>query len=156
MGAALFYHLTEQPLEATLPVLLAKALDAGWRVELRGPDAALLGRLDDVLWTRPEDGFLPHGRAGGPDDAHQPILICGPGEAARNDPDCLMAVGGAEVAPAEAAERERVWILFDGHDPAAVARARDQWRQLTSAGCAAQYWAQDGGRWVKKSESGAG
>ena len=31
MGAAYFYHLTRQPLEATLPMLLEKSLGAGWR-----------------------------------------------------------------------------------------------------------------------------
>ena len=36
MGAAYFYHLTERPLEATLPVLLGKALEAGWRVAQEG------------------------------------------------------------------------------------------------------------------------
>ena len=29
MGAAYFYHLTRQPLEATLPMLLEKSLGAG-------------------------------------------------------------------------------------------------------------------------------
>ena len=154
MGAALFYHLTEQPLEATLPTLLSKALEVGWRVELRGPGDGLLARLDEVLWTRPEESFLPHGLAGGEHDAAQPILLCPEGQAATNRPDCLMAVGGVEVDPAEPPTRERVWILFDGHDPAAVDRARDQWRSLSAAGCSAQYWTQDNGRWVKKSESG--
>ena len=155
MGAALFYHLTEQPLEVTLQSLLSKAFGQGWRVELRASDTGLLARLDDVLWTQTDDGFLPHGRAGGEHDADQPILLCGPGEAAANTPHCVMAVGGAEVDPGEPDQHERVWIMFDGHDPAAVERARSQWRTLTQAGCAAQYWAQDGGRWVKKSESGA-
>ena len=36
MGAAYFYHLTRRPLEATLPMLLGKAQQAGWRVAVRG------------------------------------------------------------------------------------------------------------------------
>ena len=32
MGAAYFYHLTRQPLESTLPILLGRALDQNWRV----------------------------------------------------------------------------------------------------------------------------
>ncbi|NCO21014.1 MAG: DNA polymerase III subunit chi, partial [Rhodobacterales bacterium] len=36
MGAAYFYHLTARPLEATLPMLLGKARQAGWRVCVRG------------------------------------------------------------------------------------------------------------------------
>ncbi|MDJ0639566.1 MAG: DNA polymerase III subunit chi [Paracoccaceae bacterium] len=150
MGAAFFYHLTERPLEATLPVLLGKALEAGWRVEVRGTDDAALDRLDRQLWLG--EGFLPHGRAGGPRDAEQPVLLTnGPGG---NDAACVMSVDGAEVAPKEVAGLERVCILFNGADAGAVEVARNQWRAMTEAGVSAQYWAEDGGRWVKKSESG--
>ena len=146
MGAVFFYHLTESPIEATLPVLLQKARGAGWRVVVRGTDTERLGWLDE--------GFLPHALAGGPRDARQPILLTdGPGRP--NEAACLMAIDGAEIAPGEVDELERVCILFDGHDPAAVARARDQWRSLTGAGKAAEYWAQEAGRWQKKASSGA-
>ena len=101
MGSAYFYHLTDQPLEATLPALVDRARQAGWTVEVRGPDPDLLARLDDALWTGPEDGFVPHGRAGGPHDARQPVLLCGPGEAAANSPACVMSVGGARIDAAE-------------------------------------------------------
>jgi len=154
MGAAYFYHLTEQPLEATLPVLIAKARAAGWAVEVRGTDARMMDRLDDQLWSGPDDMFVPHGRAGGPHDALQPVLLCTVDEAAANAPACIMAVGGAGITPAECAMLERACILFDGQDPEAVQQARDQWRDLTGAGVAAQYWAQEGGRWTKKAESG--
>ena len=153
MGAALFYHLTRRPLEATLPVLLGKALEAGWRVELRGTDAARLAHLDAALWATPEDGFLPHGLAGGDHDADQPILLTTGGGAA-NGANCVMAVDGAEVAPGELAALHRAWILFDGHDGAAVQAARGQWKTLTGAGCAAQYWSEESGRWEMKAESG--
>jgi len=152
MGAAYFYHLTESPLEAVLPGLIERARGAGWRVEVRGPED-VVARLDEVLWTRPPDGFLPHGRAGGPHDALQPVILCGPGQAAGNAASCVMAVGGAGVAAEEVAAADRVCVLFDGHDGAAVAAARVQWKALTGAGCAAQYWAQEGG-WKKKAEAG--
>lgn len=151
MGAAYFYHLTERPLEATLPVLLTKALEAGWRVEVRGRDAAMLDRLDRVLWQG--EGFLPHGLAGGMHDALQPVLLtAGQGG---NGASCVMAVDGAEVTAEETGALQRVCILFDGGDAAAVEGARGQWRRLTEAGVAAQYWAEEDGRWVKKAESGA-
>ena len=44
-------------------------------------------------------------------------------------------------------------VLFDGRDPMAVEHARGQWRSLTRAGCAAQYWSQESGAWEKKAES---
>ena len=59
MGAAYFYHLTERPLESTLPVLLTKSLAAGWRVAVRGQSREYLTELDRRLWLG--EGFLPHG-----------------------------------------------------------------------------------------------
>ena len=153
MGAVFFYHLTQKPLQATLPVLLEKARGAGWRIAVRGPDEGRLGWLDDVLWMGAEDSFLAHGLAGGPHDALQPVLLTT--GAAGNAPDCVMSVDGAEVTAEEVADLQRVCILFDGTDPEAVQRARGQWKKLTSAGCAAQYWSEETGRWEKKAESGA-
>lgn len=150
MGAAYFYHLTRRPLEATLPLLLDKARAAGWRIAVRGTDAGRLEWLDEKLWQGGDESFLPHGLAGGPHDADQPILLTT--GAAANDPACLMAVDGAGVAPEEVQGLQRVCILFDGHDPDALARARGQWKALTDAGCSAQYWSEESGRWEKKAE----
>lgn len=149
MGAVFFYHMTETPLEATLPVLLEKCADAGWRVAIRGRDVARLEWLDKALWKG--HGFAPHGISGGPHDARQPVLLTL--ERAANDPACWMSVDGAEIGAAEAEAAERVCILFDGLDDGAVETARSQWRSLTGAGLSAQYWAQDAGRWVKKAET---
>ena len=153
MGAVYFYHLTDSPLEATLPMLIGKARNAGWRVLVRGREPALLKRLDDVLWTMSDEGFLPHGMAGGPHDADQPVLL---GDVPVDGFGCVMSVGGADVNADEVSAVARTCILFDGHDGAALDHARGQWRTLTEAGCAAQYWAQDGGRWTKKAEKGEG
>lgn len=152
MGAAFFYHLTRRPLEATLPLLLEKSLAAGWRVAVRGVEEPRLDWLDEKLWLGPEEGFLPHGRAGGPNDRFQPVLLTS--GAAANDPQCLMSVDGAEVAAEEVQTMQRVCILFDGHDGQALNHARAQWKALTAAGCAAQYWSEESGRWEKKAESG--
>jgi DNA polymerase-3 subunit chi len=154
MGAAYFYHLTERPLEATLPQLIERALQQGWPVAVRGTDAMRLDWLDRKLWLGPEDQFLPHGLAGGPHDALQPVLLTTAAGVAPNGARCLMAIDGAEVATDEAAGLERVCILFDGADEAALERARAQWRRLTEAGVPAQYWAEEGGRWVRRAERG--
>lgn len=151
MGAAFFYHLTRRPLQETLPVLLEKARGAGWRIAVRGRDADRLAWLDERLWMGGEESFLPHGVAGGPHDALQPILLTAGSEAA-NNPACVMAVDGAEVTPDEVQALERVCILFDGTDPEAVQHARVQWKSLTDAGCSAQYWSEESGRWEKKAE----
>jgi DNA polymerase-3 subunit chi len=154
MGAVYFYHLTQRPLEHTLPVLLGKARQAGWAIAVRGVDQGRLQWLDEQLWQGPDDGFLPHGLAGGPHDALQPVLLTTQHEAA-NGARCVMAIDGADVTPEEVSALDRVCILFDGTDMQAVDHARGQWRALTGAGCAAQYWSEESGRWEKKADSGA-
>ncbi len=152
MGEAYFYHMTRSPVEETLPVLLGKALEAGWRVVVRGRDDARLDWLDQRLWLGPEEGFLPHGRAGGPHDADQPVLLTA-GVSAANGASCIVCVDGAEIDAAEVAAAERAMVLFDGNDPAALETARGQWRALTGAGAKAKYWSQASGRWEMKAES---
>ncbi|MEL6621134.1 MAG: DNA polymerase III subunit chi [Pseudomonadota bacterium] len=151
MGAAYFYHLTRNPLEHTLAMLLGKAQQAGWRVAVRGTDAARLAGLDEKLWLGPEEGFLPHGLAGGPHDADQPILLT-TGDAA-NGATCVMAVDGAPVTAEEVGALDRVCVLFDGNDPDALNVARVQWKTLKDAGASAQYWSEESGRWEKKAET---
>jgi DNA polymerase-3 subunit chi len=121
-------------------------------VAVRGTEKGRLDWLDDKLWL--DDGFLPHGRAGGEFDADQPILLTDSREMP-NGASCLMAIDGAEVSAEEVQALARTCILFDGNDGAAVEAARAQWRALTGAGCAAQYWSQETGSWEKKAESQA-
>ncbi len=154
MGEVYFYHLTRAPLEVTLLTLLGKSLQTGWQVAVRGRTDAMLDRLDEQLWLRPEDGFLPHGRSGGAHDSAQPVLLTK--DKAANDPTCLILVEGADATPEEVGQMERVMVLFDGHDPAAVQSAREQWKTLTGAGAAAKYWSEESGRWEMKAESGGG
>lgn len=152
MGAAYFYHLTRRPLEATLPVLVERALGQGWRVAIRGTDTKRMDWLDQKLWLNGDESFLPHGQSGGPHDSLQPVLLTTKPDVP-NDAKCLMSVDGADVAPEEAKAFERVCVLFDGGDTAAVEHARGQWRNLTQAGVSAQYWSEEGGRWEKKAEA---
>jgi DNA polymerase-3 subunit chi len=147
---ALFYHLNETPLERALPPVLTRCLAQGWRVEVRGTDPARMDWLDQALWLGPEEGFLPHGLAGGAHDALQPVLLTA--APAPGPFDCLIAVMGAGITPADALGVTRACLFFDGHDAQAVAAARDQWRSLTAAGLPAKYWAQEGGAWVMKQE----
>ena len=148
MGSALFYHLTRSGPERLLPMLIGKSLQAGWRIELRGRDRARQVALDEALWLG--EGFLPHGLAGGPHDARQPVLLTVEGQPAANAARCLIAVDGAQVSGAEVAALERACILFNGNDPEALERARAQWRALKAEGADAEYWSEAGGRWERK------
>ncbi len=150
MGEAYFYHLTRQPLEEALPRLLDLSLSRGWRVCVRALNDSYIDWLDTQLWSGDASGFLPHGVAGGDHDALQPVLLTTAAEVS-NDPAVVMAVQGASVTADEVRRLERVCVLFDGGDAAALANAREQWRNLTAAGCGAQYWSDEDGGWVKKS-----
>lgn len=148
----MFYHLTRRPMEETLIMLLGKARQAGWRVHVRGRSEDRMAWLDEKLWQGPEEGFLPHGLAGGPHDALQPVLLSTQADHA-NAATCLMSVDGADVSAAETDALERVCVLFDGNDAAALERARNQWRALKEAGALAEYWSEESGAWEKKAQT---
>ena len=151
MGAVYFYHLTRQPLEATLPLLLGKALGAGWRCLVVGSNTARLDALDASLWQGKNVDFLAHGLAGGEHDAAQPILLS-QSHSTKNNAACVMCIDGAEISADQVNSYERSCILFDGNDPQAVQNARVQWKTLTDAGCAAQYWSEESGNWQMKAK----
>lgn len=153
MADAFFYHLTRSTLDQTLPMLLGRALQAGWRVLVRGTDTDRIARLDARLWLGPEDGFLPHGIAGGPHDAEQPVLLTS-GTDPAEDRACLMAIDGAPLGIEDCADLARVCVIFDGGDDAVLARAREQWRALTGAGMVASYWSDETGGWQLKARQG--
>lgn len=151
MGAVYFYHLTRKPLEATLPLLLGKALGAGWRCLVVGRDTARLEALDVQLWRGKPSGFLAHGLVGGTQDAMQPILL-GQDHSNKNQAACAMCIDGADVSAEQVKTYERTCILFDGNDENALQTARMQWKMLTDAGCASQYWSEESGNWQMKAK----
>ena len=145
-----FYHLERSTLDQVLPGLLEKTLQRGWRALVRGAVAHRLDDIDEHLWTYRADSFLPHGLAGGPQDADQPCLLVwheGAASTLPNRPRCLIAVDGAAVGADEARGLERLCVVFDGTDEVALQRARSQWRDLTAAGVEAEYWSRESGRW---------
>lgn len=156
MGEIRFYHLTERPLEQVLPVMLSRCLERGWRVVVRGTDPDRIEALSARLWTHGDASFLPHGTATDGQAARQPVWMCCDTEVP-NNANTLFLIDNAESEAGELAAMEMVAVLFDGHDEAAVAHAREQWRRLSGAGAKAVYWAQDErGAWVKRHEAGAG
>lgn len=152
MGTVMFFHLMQSAPADTLAINAPRALGQGWRVLVRGTDPVGLEHLDAALWLKGgEESFLPHGIEGGPQDADQPVLL-GLGQPV-NGAKVLALVDGAEASDAEIAAMERVWVLFDGNDPARLQAARAQWKAITGAGHAAQYWSEESARWEKKAET---
>lgn len=142
-----FYHLEGQPAETVLPSLLEKTLARGWRavVETVSPERA--AELDAVLWSYDAGSFLPHGLASDPRPERQPIVIAA-GPEAPNGAAVRFLLDGAP--PGDLTGLTRVIVLFDGQSEAALALARDAWRQLKAAGHTLAYWQQGEAGWEKK------
>lgn len=148
MSEVWFYHLQGRPMEQTLPVLVERSRERGWRVMIRAGSAERLAALDDLLWTYDEASFLPHGLASDVNPETQPVLLT-TGEARANSADILFLVDNAAM-PADL-PYARVVMLFDGADEDALAAARTTWKQVKGEGHTVTYWQQDdAGRWQKK------
>ena len=149
MTEILFYHLQGQKLEGVLTPLLEKSLARGWKVIVQGASEERIEALDAHLWTYRDDGFLPHGTWREPEAAAQPVLLT-VNDGNPNGSSVRFLIDGAPV-PADAENYERIVLVFDGDDEAAVAAARGAWSEAKSKGLAATYWQPDGqGRWVKQ------
>jgi DNA polymerase III subunit chi len=142
-----FYHLTASSVLEAVPPLLEKSLGRGWHVEVISPKPERLAAFDAHLWSYRDDGWLPHGTHGAGKEQRQPILLSGEHSKA-NAPAALVLLDGAETS--DLTDIERVMVVFDGRDEAALTQARAQWRSLQAEGHLLSYWQQENGAWVKK------
>ncbi len=140
-----FYHLTRSTLAQSLPRLLARTLAVKQRAQVLGSSAAFLDSLSNALWADPE--WLPHGLAADGDADLQPIWLSTHPEPL-NGARYLFLVEGAETD--RLGDYDRVFDLFDGNDPDAVAAARLRWKAAKAAGHALAYWQQTETGWQKK------
>lgn len=140
-----FYHLTKLPLERALPQIAAKVIAAGGRLIIVAGEEGQRVRLDQLLWSYAPESFLPHGQAGGEDDARQPVLIVASPEAANGARNIALVDG---VWCEEALAFDRAFHFFDEER---IADARAAWRGLADRdGIDRNYWKQnEAGRWEK-------
>ncbi len=147
MAEVLFYHMTESKLEDTLPKLVEKSLERGFRVIIETSTEACRDALDALLWTWREDSFLPHACDTSELAASQPVLLT-TSTGNINNANIRFFVEGAEPLGIEA--YQRVVLLFDGFDAAQVQTARSHWKRLKAEGHTLSYWQQNqDGRWEK-------
>jgi DNA polymerase-3 subunit chi len=148
MSEIWFFHLERAGVETALCPLLEKCLHRGWRAIVRGTMPERLEVLDNALWTWREESFLPHGLAGRDAAARQPILLT----QAKDNPNgaaILFLIDGAALD--DLADYERVCVVFDGRDEAALAHARTQWKSAKDKGASLAYWKQAAsGQWEKQ------
>jgi len=141
-----FYQLGGSPLEQVTSTLAQRLLAEGSRLLVVADDEGLLARLDRMLWDQGPTSFLPHGLAGGTDDARQPILLSSQTDAPNLARNMLIADGQWRDA---ALNFDRAFYLFDGET---LEGARLAWKLLAGReGVERRYWAQEDGKWVRKS-----
>src|SRR5690348_3673988 len=142
-----FYHLLGTPLERALPKLLERALAAGYRIVVLAGSAERVAHLDALLWTYDDASFLPHGSRRDGQAERQPVWLT---EADENPNGADMLVLADGMSSGRLAEYRRCLDLFDGRDEAAVAAARERWRNAKSAGHEPTYWRETGSGWTKQ------
>ena len=137
-----FYQLAGQ----VIARIAERLLDQDGRLLIVASDEAFLARLDRLLWNQQPTSFLPHGLAGGADDARQPILLSTSPDAPNLARNMLIADGEWRDA---ALSYDRSFYLFDS---ATLEGARLAWKLLAGReGVERRYWAHEDGKWVQKS-----
>jgi DNA polymerase-3 subunit chi len=140
-----FYQLGDTPAEQVIASIAEKVLANDGRLLIVASDEAFLARLERMLWDQGATSFLPHGVAGGTDDARQPILLSTSPDAPNLARNMLIADGEWRDA---ALTYDRSFYLFDA---ATLDGARLAWKLLAGQdGVERRYWAQENGKWVNK------
>lgn len=140
-----FYQLGEAAADGVIATLAGRVLEGGGRLLIVAEDEGQLSRLDRLLWDQEGASFLPHGIAGGSDDARQPILLSTTPDAPNTARNLLIADGSWREA---ALSFERAFYLFD---EATLEGARLAWKLLSGReGVERHYWAREDGRWTMK------
>lgn len=140
-----FYQLGSTPAEQVIASIADKLLAQDSRLIVIAEDDGLLARLDRMLWDQGATSFLPHGVAGGPEDARQPILLTTSPDAPNLARNLLIADGQWREA---ALAYDRVFYLFDD---ATLEGARLAWKLLAGReGVERRYWAQLDGKWKQQ------
>jgi len=140
-----FYQLGGTAPEQVIANLAEKVVERDGRLLIVAEDEPFLARLDRMLWDQGAASFLPHGLAGGADDARQPILLSTSPDAPNLARNMLIADGVWRDA---ALSYDRSFYLFDGSN---LEGARLAWKLLAGReGVDRRYWAREDGKWVNK------
>ena len=140
-----FYQLAGSPPEQVIAGIAEKVLSADGRLIVIADDAAYLAKLDRMLWDQGPSSFLPHGLAGGADDASQPILLTTSPDAPNLARNALIADGVWRDA---VLSYDRSFFLFDD---STLEGARLAWKLLAGReGIERRYWAREEGKWIQK------
>jgi DNA polymerase-3 subunit chi len=140
-----FYQLGATAVEQVIASIAEKVLAGDGRLLIVAEDEPFLARLDRMLWDAGPTSFLPHGIAGGAEDARQPVLLSTSTDAPNQARNMLIADGQWRDS---ALTYDRSFFLFDA---ATLEGARLAWKLLSGReGVERHYWAQVDGRWKQQ------
>jgi DNA polymerase-3 subunit chi len=140
-----FWQLSRDPVERVVALIAERTRSAGEKLLVVSTDEAQRTAVSRALWEAKPEAFLANGEADSPHAERQPILL---------SPRCEAANGARYVVLADGVWRdegeafERAFLLFD---EAGTPAARGTWRQFDGReDVERSYYAQEGGKWVKK------
>lgn len=148
-----FYLANEATTPGQLDVFLAtflhKLYSMDKRVLVRCPDAERAGRVSNVLWRIPSEGFLPHSTVNEdlPTDIQPVYLTAEKGNP--NQADILMRLNGSS----DNTEGFNEIIEFFGGLESEKEAARKRWVLAKETNTPRRLFMQEQGRWVLKQES---
>ncbi len=134
-----FYHLLTTSLETALPKLMAKALDAEYRVLIKSENISQLQIIDEQLWSYDPASFLPHAiyeKSGY--NQQQPILLATEINN-YNGANLLLILDSTELNDSELCSFTRIIDIFNGNDSNATTLARKRWQSYKERNIALQY-----------------
>jgi DNA polymerase-3 subunit chi len=115
--------------------LVEKAWLKRHRVRVQFDPGGELEAFDQLLWTFSDRSFVPHRRAGAPDDASAPapppVVIADTADADAADGDVLVNLGAQ--APADVGRWGRIAEIIDA-DPGRRQRGRERFRTYRERG----------------------
>ena len=143
-----FYELISTSLEKTLPKILEKVYEGGFKAVVRVESAERLKSIDSAMWTYTTMGFLPHGSNtdAAQFHSHQPIWLT------TNDDNPIGATVLMVTTQEYATETsyERILDVYDANDPLCVQRAKERMDAYQKAGNEIVLWKQSlKGTWEK-------
>lgn len=140
------YQLTATSIEKTLPKLLEKVYEAGFRIHILCDTPEHVSLYNASLWTYSPSSFLPHGMEGDPQD--HPIWIST--EACNKNKAAVLVITNGEEA-IDLHQYKRCLDMFDGNDEESVKKAQGRVKNYLSQGHSLTYWKQTiKGTWEKK------
>ncbi|MEI7669845.1 MAG: DNA polymerase III subunit chi [Pseudomonadota bacterium] len=141
-----FYHLTSTALEAALPKLLEKSLQAGFKSVVLFESEESRESINNILWTFDANSFLPHGSELDGNKELQPIYLSCKNENP-NKANLLVVTDGRKIGADD--DFERVIDIFDGKNEVSVIKARERWKIYKESDKVLKYYKQsESGGWA--------